>query len=465
MGHKITDKELRDYLEATEKPDLIAWLIDRCQQDDTLRASLLDRVTPKENTEALAVEIRDRMHQAWQLARHRDGWKMALPISRELDQVLASIESLVEKGCPREAETLLVEFLARAEHGVEQIDDSNGHLDSTCQQAVTLWGQAWHGIEPRDTQQLAELVHLHIRGDNYTIRDKMISKFAEALGTEGLRALQLRLKDDLEALPQPDPKRQTRQAYEHTCITSWLKEIADALGDVDEYIALVESQRQSRDEAVPIARRLFTAGRLQEALAYLEDPPSGYTSSESSHYPLLKSQILVALGRRDEAREVLWKEFADYPSMFRFEPILELTPDEDKAEARQRAAALAESHRSPEQAAHFLVQMNELDRAARLVQQKLAEMSGMSYTTLPDVAEALSQRHPLQAWNLYRILLLDVLNRARSKAYHHAADYLRQMAELAPRANIQSQQMEFVTTLRETHGRKSSFWAKVRDRS
>jgi tetratricopeptide (TPR) repeat protein len=280
-----------------------------------------------------------------------------------------------------------------------------------------------------------------------------------------LRALQSRLKGDLEALPQPDPKRQDRQVYERTRITSWLKEIADTLGDVDEYITLVESEQQGQVEAVPVARRLLAAGRLPEALAYLEKCTSRFASSESSDYPKLKSQILAALGRKDEAIEILWQEFADYPSMFRFEPILALTPNEDKAEAHQRAAALAESHRSPEQAAHYLVQINELDRAARLVQQRLGEISGAFYSIVAEVAQALAQSHPLQAWNLYRILLLDVLSRAHSKAYHHAVDYLACMEELAQKANIQSQQAEFVQSLRQTHGRKTSFWAQVKGRS
>ena len=200
-------------------------------------------------------------------------------------------------------------------------------------------------------------------------------------------------------------------------------------------------------------------------MAYVEKCTSRFASSESSDYPRLKSQILVALGRKDEAREILWHEFADYPSMFRFEPILALTPDEDKAEARQRAAALAESHRSAEQAAYFLVQMNELGRAARLVQQRLGEISGTSYGTVAEVAQALAQSHPSRAWSLYRILLLDILERARSKAYHHAADYLMQMEELSRKTDIQSQQAELVAALRQTHGRKSSFWAEVRNRS
>jgi len=463
MTHEITDDELRDYLDQISKPDLIAWLMERCQDDEGLRASLLDLATPKENTEALVSEIRERIHQAWQLAQHRDGWKMALPISRELDHVLASIQSLIEKDCPKEAEALLVEFLTAAERSADQVDGSYGHLDFTCQEAITLWGQAWARIEPRDIGQLAQLVYERIHGDSYTIKNEMIPKFAEALGTEGLHTLQSRLKGDIEDLSQPDLTK--TDDFESTRITRWLKQIADALGDVDEYIALVESENQEQSEAIPIARRLFEAGRLQEALAYIEKCTSRFASIRSYDYHRLKSKTLVALGREEEARVVLWHEFFSSPSMSTFESILELTSDEDKTEARQKAAVLAESHRSPEQAAHFLVQINELDRAAQLVQQRLAEMSGTSYTTLPDVAKALAQSHPLQAWDLYRILLLDILHRAHSKAYHHAVDYLMHMEELAQRANIQSQQAEFMAAMRQTHGRKSSFWAQVKSRS
>ena len=201
---------------------------------------------------------------------------------------------------------------------------------------------------------------------------------------------------------------------------------------------------------------------MQEALAYIKNGSSDFASSESYDYPRLKSQILAALGRTVEAREVFWQEFACCPSMSTFESILARTPDEDKAQARQRAVALADSHRAPDQAAYFLVQVNELDRAAQLVQQRLAEISGASYSTLAEVGQALAQRHPLEAWNLYRILVLDVLNRARSKAYGHAAMYLMHMDELAQKADIQSQQAEFMLSLRQAHGRKRSFWAKVR---
>lgn len=78
------------------------------------------------------------------------------------------------------------------------------------------------------------------------------------------------------------------------------------------------------------------------------------------------------------------------------------------------------------------------------------------------MAEALTEAHPAQAWVLYRMLLLDILNESRYKAYPHAAKYLLTMETPAHVAGIQSQQAEFVRMLRQAHGRKSSFWERVK---
>jgi len=461
MVRRISDDKLQQYVEAIGKSELIAWLLERCQDDEKLRASLLDLVTPKGNTDALADEIRGRIHQAWQLAKRRDGWKMALPISRELDQALDSIRSLMDKGSLAEAEKLLVSFVQAAEKGMTSVDDSYGYLWPTCHRGVTLWGEVWAQIQPRDVKYLTDLVYEHIHDNGYAIKDDMISKFAKALGDEGLRALQWRLKGDLAALPQPDPGERLPN-IQRVQVVGWLKEIADTLGDVDEYIAIIESEQQVQTYALSVARRLFEAGRLQEALAYLEKGTARFISGEPDDYPTLKSKTLIALGRKDEAKEIFWQEFAGSLSTSAFEKILELTPDTEKDHAHQRAAALAERHRAPERGAYFLVEMHALERAARLIQQRQGEISGVFYDTTVKVAEALTEPYPAQAWTLYKILLLNILNESRYKAYPHAARYLICMQELAVAAGIQAQQTEFVQHLRQVHGRKSSFWAKAK---
>jgi len=158
MARRISDDKLREYLQPIGKPELIAWLLEHCQDDEKLQASLLDLVTPKAHTDVLASEIRGRIRQAWQLAKRRDGWKMALSISCELDQVLVSIQSLMERGDLADAQKLLVSFVRAAENNIGNIEDSNGYLWPTCQQGVTLRGEVWARIESRGTKQLAGLV-------------------------------------------------------------------------------------------------------------------------------------------------------------------------------------------------------------------------------------------------------------------------------------------------------------------
>lgn len=466
MTRKITDKALKSYLKGISKPDLVAWLIERCSEDDKLRASLLDLAGPKDDAPALAGEIRARIRQAWQLSQRRDGWKMALPIARQLGEVLVSIQALMDKGCLHEAEKLLVVFVQAAEKGLAHIDDSYGYLWPACQQGVTLWGRVWAQMESRDSKKLADLVYDHIHDNGYAVKDDMITKFAAALGEEGLHLLQWRLKGDLAALPRPEARAAIRD-YKQVEITGRLMEIADALGDVDEYIAVVESEQLAETYALPVARRLFEAGRLPQALAFLERGRDrrGFHSGEPYDYTTLKTKILTGLGRSGEACETLWQEFATFLAFSTWESILELTPEQQQMQAHNRAVSLAQHHRSPEQAAHFLVRLGEMDLAADLVERRQSEISGSLYDVLLKVAEALAETHPAQTWTLYRALLLDILNESRYNAYSHAAKYLLRMQELAMAAGIQSQQAEFVQTLRATHGRKSSFWAKVKDRS
>lgn len=81
------------------------------------------------------------------------------------------------------------------------------------------------------------------------------------------------------------------------------------------------------------------------------------------------------------------------------------------------------------------------------------------------MAQALAEPHPAQAWILYKALTIDILDEGRYKAYPHAARYLMRMEELADTAGIQPRQAEFIASLRQAHGRKSSFWAKVKTHS
>lgn len=109
-----------------------------------------------------------------------------------------------------------------------------------------------------------------------------------------------------------------------------------------------------------------------------------------------------------------------------------------------------------------------LDLAAKLVCAHRAEWDGGQYYQLPPVAEALEQDHPLAAVILYRALLDDILARARSRAYPHAARYLAKLDALAASTDVAADKpaeivchADYRADLQKAHGRKSGFWALV----
>jgi len=110
----------------------------------------------------------------------------------------------------------------------------------------------------------------------------------------------------------------------------------------------------------------------------------------------------------------------------------------------------------------LLVKIEEPKLAADLIDEHQDEISGSCYDTLRRVAKAFAGSYPAQAWIIYRALLLDILEEGRYKAYGHAARYFNQMQDLAKRADNASRHTDFEQTLRQNHGRKSSFWAKVK---
>ncbi len=83
-------------------------------------------------------------------------------------------------------------------------------------------------------------------------------------------------------------------------------------------------------------------------------------------------------------------------------------------------------------------------------------------------AEALEDVHPAAATVLYRALIDDILSRARSPAYGHAARYLARLDTLAEHVEMLPDLPDhaaYRAGLKRVHGRKSGFWSLVNDRS
>ena len=103
-----------------------------------------------------------------------------------------------------------------------------------------------------------------------------------------------------------------------------------------------------------------------------------------------------------------------------------------------------------------------LDRAARLVVQRAAELDGDDYEILTPAADALAGKHPLAAILVLRAMIDFSLTKSRSSRYRHAARHLMTCASLAPSipdfCTFETHEV-YITRLKAEHGRKTSFWS------
>jgi len=241
-----------------------------------------------------------------------------------------------------------------------------------------------------------------------------------------------------------------------------LKDIADAMGDVDAFIAQYDpATRKVPKIAAEIANRLLAAGRAGDALGFLDRAEFRDRAWVPEEWQAARLDVLEALGRTDEAQSFRLECYQRSLAADHLRAYLKRLADFDDVEAEELAMAHAVAYPEPLSALHFLIHWPALDRAAQLVQQRFDELDGDRYEILTPAAEALSARYPLAASLALRAMIDFTLNAGRSSRYQHAARHLATCAELASRIDdfgaFETHDV-YVARLKKQHGRKYGFW-------
>lgn len=182
----------------------------------------------------------------------------------------------------------------------------------------------------------------------------------------------------------------------------------------------------------------------------------------------LEAQILIRLGRRKEAGELLWEGFEATLAPDLLRAHLRTLPDFEDIEAEERAMSVARDHPNIMAALAFFMAWPRLDQAGALV---ITRWDGGDWHIIPEIADALRHEHPTAATILYRRLLDSILARARSKAYGHGARYLATLHSIAPAAETDPARpadlephAAYLAGLKAAHARRAAFWSGVKEK-
>lgn len=452
-------------------------LMDIAEGDAATTRRLKLELAAQEAPETVGAEVRKRLTQ---IARARSfaDWRKVRDLAGDLDAQRHAIIDQVAACDAAEALELMWRFtdLAEAVHG--RCDDSNGVIGAVFRDACRDLGPLAQAAKP-DPVDLADRVFTALNENGYSQYDHVIETLGASLGAIGLNHLKGRFIE-LAKTPVERPSSEKRKVigwgtggplYEdeiaargrESTIRLALREIADAQGDVDAFIDQYdEKTRKAPKIAADIARRLLAAGRADEALRAIEAAEYKQGGWPDFEWEEARIDVLEALGRGGEAQAARWSCFERALSGQHLRAYLKRLPDFDDVEAEERALDHAERYGSLLQALAFLVSWRALDRAARVLTGRAAELDGDHYEILAPAADALAAKYPLAATLALRAMIAFTLTKARSSRYRHAARHFLECESLA--ATIKDfgafeSHAAYADRLKAEHGRKSGFWS------
>ncbi len=182
----------------------------------------------------------------------------------------------------------------------------------------------------------------------------------------------------------------------------------------------------------------------------------------------MEVRILQAMGDAAAAQSLRWRAFEATLDAGLLRDHIAHLADFEEFDVLDRAFAHASSFALKYSALVFLLKWPRLDLAARLVLDRREQWEGRHYGILLPAAEMLEPDHPTEATIIYRALLGDILDQARSPAYGHGARYLAKLDAMGPQvddaAGIETHE-RYREALTKKHGRKRVFGASSnRDR-
>jgi hypothetical protein len=402
--------------------------------------------------------------QAVKRGRRFIDYRDSFSFAQDLEMIIADIEAGLLDCSPKDAFALADQFLASAEAVLNRVDDSGGAVADVYRAAVLIWLKAAAHCDDSGIDWVERVYQLYGSND-YGVLDPLLPNSHILLDRDQLTQLAWRYESETR-------KAMKAQAADGGLNWPALKSgvalgmVAEALKDplLYERSVLIQSPKPNDLQKKSIVAMYLRFNRNDEALRWLTS--TWQARFEADRLRLLE-QAYSQSGDRARLSQVCYRIYLREQSYASFERYLEtLDDDDEKNAARLEAIRAAEHGNDVVVSANLLLQLGEADRAQALVLSRHRQLADAFYDSLAKLAKHLEQADCLLAATAcYRALLLDILNQARSKAYAHAARYYGKLEAMADRINdyapLDSHQA-FVSRLEQDHGRKRSFWAKLK---
>jgi hypothetical protein len=479
---ETTFDALRRHLASLPPEELVELVVEEARQDE----GLLDRLRLRAAAGGGSVDLR-AFREAIDRAVDPGGYvsyAAAEDYARTLDEMIASLRGLLDRGHAAEAVDLVEYSISAIERVAEMIDDSDGQLGVAFEDLQELHRDACERAD-LDPAQLAERLFERLMTSEYDLFWDAVELYAPLLGEVGLRRYQELAEAEWERLPplrrsdqRDEPRFGLWLATEHDGedrtrrlrVTHAMELLAARSGDLDRLVAALSRDLSQPYSFLRVAEACAEAGREDDAIHWAEQ---GLAAFPDRRDPRLVRFLADAHGRRAKharAAELMWSLFEESPRLTEYQ---DLKPHAERAglwsEARERAldllrdrAARAQSElrrrgypESPYWDASELVRVHlwEEDVDAALSE---ARANGCSRELWLTLAERLRASRPEEALAIYLSQVEPAIGGKNRSAYQAARKLLVEIRWLMAHTGQAERFAPYLEQLRTAHQRKRS---------
>jgi hypothetical protein len=371
-----------------------------------------------------------------------------------LEAVAGRIDTLLKTEAERAA-GLFETFLEGCHEKAEELDDSSGSFGQFARDLICRWIKARQafGADPHET---ADKMFEWMASDPHAFCYQIEKVIARAFDENGLAAFESLIRARFEVTS-------VDAGYELRRWGDVLRAIYLEQRNPAAYEALSEQTGLNAEDCLALAT-IFVSRKPALALSWVErgidlGRKSAHGSTAQNDLSRLHRNLLIKLGRRDEALDDAWADYRKRPSTFTYDDLLKVVPKTERAAWREKAldaAKGADLHSVIE----LLTETRETERLADLVRSTAdAALESVSHYTTEPAAIKLEKMHPGCAARLWRAQALRIVDAGKSKYYDAAAANLDRARNCYLRAGLAVEWEETVRLVRADHRRKTAFMA------
>ena len=413
------------------------------------------RLVKRQDTLEAAIET---ALQPGRFIRYGAGWDFV----SGLEGVAGEIEKLARSNAAR-AVRLYETFLGGCYEKAEEIDDSSGNFGEFMQELLGGWVRARQaaGADPDDTA--ARLVR-RMAEDRHGFCYRLERGIVKAFDAPGLAAFARASRARFDAAPGPGSPP-ARPADPGRSLERWAEVLRVLLRhqrDLDGYLALAAETGATAADCREVAAILIGKGEAGGALEWVERGLSlakenGRLHSEEFDLRRMRRDLLVALGRGEEAIAEVWAEFRAHPSAYTYADLMKLVPEGDRALWHAKAIDAADSA-DLQSLLHLLAETVEVDRLAAAVRRATdAGLEGVSHHVGEPAAARLEEAHPDAAARLWSTQGLRIVQAKLSRYYDAALADFERARRCYDAAGLPGEWQRIVAFVRVEHRRKRGF--------